>query len=248
MNEDSVRVFTDNGGFCALLADGLGGQGNGDLASQTAIRAVLDSFLSRRSAQPSDIFEYIQNANGVIREINQGKNTTMTTIVGLFADSERISVAHVGDSRLYHFEEGQLEMQTIDHSVPQMAVALGEITADQIRFHPDRNRILRAIGADDSVKPDVQQLNLRPGFHAFLLCSDGLWEYVTEQEMEADLAKSETADDWLRFLRCRRDMIAPENADNNSAVTVFLNVYDGNTGDDRSFYPTQINDTITMNR
>ncbi len=224
VNEDSVFVFADESGICALLADGLGGQGNGDLASQTVVRSVMDSYMRDRSVQPSAVAGYIGTANQRIREINQGKNTTMTTIVGLFSDLAGCTVAHVGDSRLYHFADGRLVMQTVDHSVPQMAVALGEISAEEIRFHPDRNRILRAIGADDHVKSDVQQLKLAPGFHAFLLCSDGLWEYVTELEMEADLAKSKTAKEWLHFMRCRRDMIAPDNADNNSGITLFLNV------------------------
>ena len=224
VNEDSVTVFMDDAGFCALLADGLGGQGNGDVASQTAIKTVLEAFKQKRSAHPEDVMNYLQEANGVIRDINQGKNTTMTTMVCMFSDLERLTIAHIGDSRLYHFEEGRLVMQTVDHSVPQMAVALGEIKVEEIRFHPDRNRILRAIGADDVIKPDIRELELNPGFHAFLLCSDGLWEYVTEPEMEADLAKSETAEAWLHYMRNRRDRIAPENADNNTAITIMMNV------------------------
>ena len=224
VNEDSVHVYADEGCFCALLADGLGGQGNGDVASQTTIRSILDSFINAKSAQVDAVNDYIETANRRIREINQGTNTTMTTIVGLFADGQSVCVAHVGDSRLYHFADGRLVMQTVDHSVPQMAVAMGEISVEEIRFHPDRNRILRAIGADDHVKADIQQLNLLPGFHAFLLCSDGLWEYVTEMEMEADLAKSKTAEEWLHYMRCRRDMIAPDNADNNTGVTLLLNI------------------------
>lgn len=222
VNEDTVAVIPADGGICALVADGLGGQGNGDVASQTAVHCIANAFRREPSSAPSDLQRYFSDANDAVRAINGGKRHTMTTMVGLFCTSEGISYAHVGDSRLYHFYNGRIVERTIDHSVPQISVALGEITEEQIRNHPDRNQILRAIGAEDTVEAETREIFLQSGFHTFLLCSDGLWEYVLEAEMEIDLAKSETPEQWMELLRRRRDSRAPADADNHSAIAVFL--------------------------
>lgn len=222
LNEDTVAFSVVEGGFCALVADGLGGEGNGDVASRTAVNTVMQAFLNRPSCLPDDVRGYFLHANDLIRDINGGKHHTLTTLVGLFYTPQGITYAHVGDSRLYHFYNGKLIERTLDHSVPQIAVALGEITEDQIRTHPDRNRILRAIGSEKSIEPEIHELSLDDGFHAFLLCTDGFWEYVMEDEMEIDLARSETPTRWLDLLRQRRASRAPADADNHSAILIFL--------------------------
>lgn len=222
VNEDSIAFLPIEDGFCALVADGLGGQGNGDTASQTASACVVNAFREAPSSAPQDVCQYFTAANDAVCAINGGRPNTMTTMVGLFCTPQGVTCAHVGDSRMYHFFNGQIVERTIDHSVPQIAVALGEITEDEIRFHPDRNRILRAIGSSPELKTEVREINMQPGFHAFLLCSDGFWEYVLESEMEVDLAKSATAEEWLAKCRARRDARAPSDADNNSAVMIFM--------------------------
>ena len=222
VNEDTVAFVPIENGFCALVADGLGGQGNGDTASRTAVSRIADAFRAHPSCAPEDICRYFSDANDAVCEINGGRQNTMTTMVGLFRTPRGAVYAHVGDSRLYHFFNGRIVERTLDHSVPQVAVALGEITEDQIRSHPDRNRILRAIGSAPEVKTETHTLDLQPGFHAFLLCSDGFWEYVFENEMEVDLAKSSTPDQWLELLRQRRSARAPADADNNSAILIFM--------------------------
>ena len=78
----------------------------------------------------------------------------------------------MGDSRLYHFVDGKLAFQTRDHSVAQIGVMLGEITLDEIRFHEDRSRVLRALGQDEELNVETREEPLGPGRHAFLLCSD----------------------------------------------------------------------------
>ena len=222
VNEDTVSFVQVENGFCALVADGLGGQGDGDVASQTAAARISEAFRADPSSDPEDIQRFFKEANDAVCEINQGKPNTMSTMVGLFCTSDGAACAHVGDSRLYHFFNGQIVERTTDHSVPQMSVALGEITEDQIRNHPDRNRILRAIGADPEIKTEIKKIILQDGFHAFILCSDGFWEYVLESEMEIDLAKSADPAHWLELLKQRRESRAPADADNNSAIIIFI--------------------------
>ncbi len=131
--------------------------------------------------------------------------------------------AHVGDSRLYHLRDGRIAAQTADHSVPQALVNAGEITTDAIRFHEDRNRLLRTLGNDREARPTINDtaLALAPG-DAFLLCTDGFWEYVTEPEMETTLARAATPDGWLLAITALILERAPPDPDNFSAVAVFV--------------------------
>lgn len=134
--------------------------------------------------------------------------------------------AHIGDSRLYHFLDGELIEQTFDHSVSQMAVLRGEISQEEIRGHVDRNRLLRAIGREDTIKIDCSDIvDMEGEDHAFLLCTDGFWEYVTEDEMEKDLRKSRSPGEWLdRMLKRLDKRTRKKNNDNNSAVAI---MYEG---------------------
>ncbi|MBO7252716.1 MAG: hypothetical protein J6V25_08825, partial [Oscillospiraceae bacterium] len=129
---------------------------------------------------------------------------------------------HVGDSRLYHFVNGKLVHQTTDHSVSQMAVMMGEITTHQIRFHEDRNRVLRSLGGENA-KADVSALlDVSSGNHAFLMCSDGFWEYVYEDEMEKTLQQASDPQAWIDSMEAILKQRIPSNNDNYTAGTVFV--------------------------
>ena len=145
-----------------------------------------------------------------------------TTITFLAVNGMKAAWAHVGDSRIYHFLDGRLVSRTRDHSASQIAVMLGTITEDQIRFHEDRNRVYRALGQDGELKVDTHFEPLRPGRHAFLLCTDGFWEYVYEEEMAEDLAAAASPEDWLARMRARLAARVPDNNDNNTAAAVWL--------------------------
>jgi serine/threonine protein phosphatase PrpC len=103
-----------------------------------------------------------------------------------------------------------------------MAVFMGDITQKQIRFHEDRNRVLRALGSE-TARPEISPtVMLTGGEDVFLLCTDGFWEYVYEEEMEALLRKSQSPRQWLEdmevVLKCR----APQGNDNFTATAVFF--------------------------
>jgi serine/threonine protein phosphatase PrpC len=100
-----------------------------------------------------------------------------------------------------------------------------QLKASEIRHHEDRNRLLRSLGGREEVRATIEEKahSIRPG-DAFLLCSDGFWEYVTETAMEVDLAKSGSPSDWLRFMELRIRAAAPEDQDNYTAVAVFAEV------------------------
>ena len=147
-----------------------------------------------------------------------------STVVAMALDDLGAAHAHAGDSRFYHFHNGRLVYQTLDHSASQLAVIMEEITPEQIRFHEDRNRVLRCLGQDGSIQPTAAGFTLEPGTHAFLLCTDGFWEFVLEQEMEADLSAAADPEDWLRRMQQRLQERIPPNNDNNSAAAVWCSI------------------------
>lgn len=218
-NEDSVRMIEQDGAVCALVADGLGGHGSGDAASRAAAETVVEAW--RGETDEEALRALVRRANERVLSL-QGPLCSMKTTLVLLAVRENTAVwAHVGDSRLYLFHEGKLEFQTLDHSVAQMNVLLGEITPGEIRFHEDRSRVLRALGQKDELKIDTGRRELGPGRSAFLLCSDGFWEYVLEEEMERDLRAASDPEDWLRRMRARLSERVNGENDNNTAAAVW---------------------------
>jgi len=103
-----------------------------------------------------------------------------------------------------------------------MAVLMGDITAEQIRFHEDRNRVLRALGGENAKAEVSEALKIGRGKTAFLLCTDGFWEYVYENEMEQTLRKARTPEEWLQSMeRILKERVCGDN-DNYTAAAVLI--------------------------
>ena len=221
-NEDTCLGCTRENGLCLVVADGLGGHGGGEQASQMAAQVICRGWDSR--ADKDMLTGLIRKANEAVLAIQTPACAMKTTAVVLTVEDNKAVWAHVGDSRLYHFYNGKLVFQTKDHSVAQMGVLLGDITPDEIRFHPDRSRVLRALGQDGELKVDAAERELEKGKHAFLLCSDGFWEYVLEPEMEQDLSAAREPDEWIERMRKRLNERIPEDNDNNTAAVAWLEI------------------------
>lgn len=225
VNEDSYCCGILSGSAVyAVLADGLGAHGGGSTASKIAVQQLSRWDNPDTLPTREQIGSWIQSANREILSRQTESCQMKTTLVYLAAAGNRAVWAHVGDSRLYHFHNGTLLDYTLDHSVPQVQVKTGEITRDEIRFSPDRNLLLRAVGVEDLRHEIHEPVTLAPGWHAFLLCSDGFWEYVSDAEIWLDLQKSATPQDWIDYLRCRGEMRKQGSIDNNTAVAIYLDV------------------------
>jgi serine/threonine protein phosphatase PrpC len=226
-NEDSCAFAESGGAGCWVVADGLGGHRGGEVASKSAVQAALDSFNSDPQINQQALKRHMQAAqNAVVNAQSQepGLSTMRTTIVLLIADSTRALWAHIGDSRLYLFQNGSIAFQSSDHSVVQMMVDAGDITPAQIRHHEDRNRVLRCLGNPESeFRPTIlsEPRAISPG-SAFLLCTDGFWEGVLESEMIVDLAKAEGPAEWLTFMEDRLLETLHEGDDNYSGIAVMV--------------------------
>ena len=225
-NQDYYGSKVDERSGCWLVADGLGGHAGGETASRLAVETVLQQ--CRQNFEPAvsfvaDCFQNVQTA--IVRQAAATYELAgmRTTMVLLAADAAQAVWGHVGDSRLYWFHDGKILHQTKDHSVPQMLADAGKIKPTEIRGHEDQNRLTRAIGQSGELRPTILpgpvpiQAN-----DAALLCSDGIWTYVWEQEMEADLAAADSAADWLDRLERRVLARAAGPYDNYTAVAVLF--------------------------
>lgn len=221
-NDDAARIHRDGDCVWAFVGDGLGGYAGGQQASQAAGQALYEA--SRRGSlmTPERMNEAARQADEAVHALQRDRDGKMkTTLVFLYIEDGRARWMHIGDSRLYHFSGGHLQSQTMDHSVSQMAVLMGEITPQEIRFHEDRNRVLRALGGDNA-KPDVSApVILTGGKDAFLLCTDGFWEYVYEEEMEKTLQNAKTPEQWLKSMEAILRTRTPADSDNFTAAAVF---------------------------
>jgi len=224
-NEDACccEILQEQNVF-AVVADGLGGHGDGHIASRIVTETLSQCAQCKVLPSEEQVMAWFREANTRILEENRSAAGMKSTAVFLAVFQDQALWAHIGDSRLYHFCNGQLLHYTRDHSVPQMQVMMGELTRDQIPESPDRNRILRAVGNEDMEVEIQSAIRLQPGRHVFLLCTDGFWEYLSEAEIWLDLLKSGSPDAWLMYLRCRGEARKGIDADNNTATAIFVDV------------------------
>ncbi len=223
-NEDYCAYGEKGNYFCAVLADGLGGHTGGDFASKFAAEGILEAFKESPGMSREKVADYLYYAKQFIQKhksVELKYFSVKTTLVIFITDFEKAVWAHVGDSRLYHFLHNQLVYQTKDHSVPQIMANAGEITAEQIRSHEDRNRLTKVFDEKTDIRFEFikQTYKLKSG-DVFLLCSDGLWEYVHENDMEEYLKNSEGLAEWLKLMEKNILKKAEEGHDNYSAVGI----------------------------
>lgn len=226
-NEDSINQFSKGKQECFVLCDGLGGHGMGNIASKLVADTVIDVFKNSHAQGKellSQAFSSAQEALIAKQNALNARSKLKTTAVIMVTDGNKVSYGHIGDSRLYVFSNNTVAVRTRDHSVPEMLVKIGEITENQIRFHEDRNRVLRAMGTDwekpmYEISPDLSLKDCQ----AFLLCTDGFWELIDESQITAALKNSKTPEAWIdKMCTVITKNGAGKNMDNFSAIAVMV--------------------------
>jgi protein phosphatase len=175
-----------------IVADGMGGHEHGEVASGVAVRAMAEyilsrsylPFLSMEDRQRGSLQEVMENgviqAQQAVVRYAPGGGTTLTAalVVG-----EQVTVAHVGDSRAYFvYPDGRMQVVTQDHSLVHRLVELGQISEQEALVHPQRNVLYRALGQSEPFRPDIHTHPMpHPGY--LMICSDGLWGVLSDQEM-----------------------------------------------------------------
>jgi serine/threonine protein phosphatase PrpC len=189
-NEDAYGERQIASGHVFVLCDGMGGHNGGEYASQKGVECILE-YCSRSTGENvvQMLHEAIKYANSQIHgyaTVNPEFSGMGTTCVVVFVThGNELYHAHVGDSRLYVLNAEGLKTITRDHSYVQFLVDSGEIQPHEMETHPARNKILRALGTEESVKPEIGKLPyLIQGGESFLLCSDGLNGMISGAEIE----------------------------------------------------------------
>lgn len=224
VNEDAAGNAIAQGFTLLAVADGLGGHEGGEVASRLAIERVVAGFQQAPSLEADTLVALVKGAHRALREAHpEGDDHRMrTTLVILVSDGVSVRWAHVGDTRLYCFRDGVIQGRSRDHSVPEMLHRAGEIRDEDIRRHPDRGRLLQALGQETDPKVAVSQaLPLMPD-EAFLLCSDGWWENLSDAEMEDTLRAASSPDEWLARMADAIAGAAAMPQDNYTAIGVFV--------------------------
>lgn len=190
-NEDSFIELPVTGLFA--VADGVGGAQAGEVASQMAVEILSEAFVNMRpDADPEETMSIaLERANEAIFQMSQDLpqlSSMATTIAAVHISGEMATIGHVGDSRVYRLDaHGRLFRETDDHSVVEEEVRAGRMTPEQALNHPSKNVISRALGAEDTVEPEIKCILVRPA-NTFLLCSDGITRHIDDREIESLLA------------------------------------------------------------
>lgn len=197
-NEDAITTSLAHG--FAILADGMGGYNAGEVASSIAIavtRSGLEEGLDRmRSAQPDASRQRTRQIHQLIAESIHGANTAVleaardeqaysgmgTTLVTAVFHNDKLTIAHVGDSRAYRFREGEIEQITRDHSLLQEQIDAGLVAPEWARFSQHKNLVTRAVGVGLELEVEIHDHHIKPG-DIYLLCSDGLSDLLQDSEI-----------------------------------------------------------------
>lgn len=212
-NEDSVTILNNkNNEFILAVADGMGGHKAGEIASGIAIDYLTDSFNALESlGKKEDAIDWLRN---IVREINnrifdytknhpESKGMGTTLVVAL-KTNDYILYGNIGDSSGYAIKNGSLHKITKDHTLVNLLVSTGELTEEQAKFHPRKNLLTRALGANDPIEIDIFDVDL--AVSGLFLCSDGLTNLVSDDQIEKVLNSNSSIEEQVEKLVKKSNM------------------------------------------
>lgn len=212
-NEDNVTIIGNkNNEFILAVADGMGGHKAGEVASNIAIEHITESFETKETlGKKEDAIEWLRT---IVKEINdkifsytanhpesKGMGTTLVIAV---KTGDYILYGNIGDSSGYALKNEKLHKITKDHTLVNLLVSTGELTPDQAKFHPRKNLLTRALGANDPIEIDV--FDVDNTVDALLLCSDGLTNMVTDEQIEKILNSNSSIEEQVDKLIKKSNM------------------------------------------
>lgn len=216
LNEDCARYVNPDSyekesgrGFLAVIADGMGGHAGGEVASECAVEMVISQYYDSHLEPHSALSQAFQKANQEIRRRasrERGLSGMGTTCTALALLNGEAFCAHVGDCRLYLVRDGELFQMTADHSEVARLVRQGLLSADEARVHEERNVLLRAMGVQEQLAVDTWS---RPfsvkNRDRFMLCSDGLHDGLTEDDLRDNIVDVPPRDACRRLVKIAKD-------------------------------------------
>ncbi|HEX8186202.1 MAG TPA: Stp1/IreP family PP2C-type Ser/Thr phosphatase [Blastocatellia bacterium] len=222
INEDSISYLKPSDpaklaskGMLAIVADGMGGHSAGEVASSLAVQTVSLAYYESEGDVRSSLESAFLKANQRIFETSReddGMRGMGTTCTALVLQNGSAIAAHVGDSRLYLVRDEKIYLMTEDHSAVMEMVKQGLISLEQARHHPDKNVILRALGSKEVVEVTTwtEPFPVREG-DIFLLCSDGLYDLVEDEEIKQAVLISDPHTACQRLVALARERGGPDN-------------------------------------
>jgi len=218
-NEDAFGLSVEHGVY--VVCDGMGGAAAGEVASTLAVAEMMRLLTQRpwTSPPPVEAAQAVAEANEAIfsrSQRNQKLNGMGTTLVALLVEERRAWMVNVGDSRGYRLRNSHLEQITLDHSLVEEQIRLGQMSRQEALRSPLKNVITRALGTQSVVTPDIFELETEPG-DLFLLCSDGLIRELSDSLVESLLRLDLT----LEGL-CTRLVDAANQAGGHDNITCLL--------------------------
>ncbi len=235
-----IRANNQDSGYAGtqlfVVADGMGGHAGGDVASAIALKRIIEADRVFASANDAEfaLQSSLTAANTMLAEtvFEHPELTGMgTTVSAILRSGDQIAIAHIGDSRIYLLRDGELKQITADHTFVQRLVDSGRITPEEAAVHPRRSVLMRVLGdVDAAPEIDTTIHDLKPG-DRWLLCSDGLSSYVSDDKIDAALKGNPDPKDAAdRLVKESLDQGAPDN------VTIVIVDVD-ETGDSSSVPP-----------
>lgn len=223
-NEDRLAYSYSRGALLMVIADGMGGHRHGEIAAELAVKTLTESFQNLAIPTLANPYKFLEehilqvhDALDSIALRNNLDDAPGTTVVAAVLQNDKLYAAHVGDSRLYHFRNGQPIFRTEDHSVVQMLYRKGQIKQEEMAGHPDLHVIYNCLGSERM--PDVELTGpqkLMDGDIIFL-CSDGVWTTMDDAEM-ARLLFSGNIQDSVPELLDMAESLCGKGGDNMSAI------------------------------
>jgi PPM family protein phosphatase len=224
-NQDRLAYSYSKDALLLVLADGMGGHRNGEVAAQLAVKTLTDAF--QRLAVPSlsspakFLIDHIQQVHDMIENVTQAEEyieSPRTTIVAAIIQRGYLYCAHVGDSRLYHFRNGHLLFRTEDHSVVQSLYKKGMISKEEMATHPYKNKIYNCVGGETPPQIDLADRHELQEGDTVLLCTDGVWGVISDQQIKEIVQRNADITAATSDLMDSADFASDEKGDNMSAI------------------------------
>ncbi len=223
-NQDRLAYSYSKDALLLVVADGMGGHKNGEIAAQLAVTTMTEAFqrlaVPTLSSPAKFLIENIQQVHDMIDQLTQEREmleSPRTTIVAAVVQRGVLYCAHVGDSRLYHFRDGHLLYRTEDHSIVQSLYNKGMIEKGDMSTHPYRHKVYSCLGGDIPPKIELSNRHELAEGDTILLCTDGVWGAVADDQMRRTLNNPLITESVTELLN-QAESVSQEQGDNMSAI------------------------------
>lgn len=206
-NEDFL--YAD--GTLFIVADGMGGHNAGEVASRMAVEIISERLKGLKGNFREEISDAVAFANSEIYKAAKGEFSGMGTTADIcIYDGKSLHIGHVGDSRVYLLQNGELSKLTVDHSYVEMLFRKGEITREEADNYPMKNMITRAVGVGNGITTDYYEKSVSEG-DIILMCTDGLTNAVKENEIKEIIKANSPSDAAKKLIDTANANGGPDN-------------------------------------